>query len=729
MIRLPKIVENAPDSYPAGPFAESTVRFMRQFFEACKSRPVRTLAQFTLDELVLPYDGGPFEGERFRFETQPFSRLLYEEFDNGGWPETIVTGPSQSGKTLLCFVNVIAYIVAELRKNVVVAVPDLNMADDKWRIDIQPVFLASPRLSQLLPTTGPGSKGGTVKNTITFGNGVVMKFMSPFGDDANRAGFTAPYVVVTEAARFSDPSDTSVEADPLRQLKARQRSISRFDENRQVTLSRRMFVEGTVTLEDELPWKAKVGSSLSRIVCPCPHCGGWVTPEREDLVGWESAKSELEAAQTAFFACPACGEKISDAERKGMNQASKLVHDGQEVVNGEVVGDKPQTMRLFFRWNAFNNLFASPADLAVEEWQASQYAEESEERQLAEKDLCQSLWCIPFVPPRLDFAPLKRDDIAKRREQWPMGIVPEDAKWVTVGVDVGRWRCWYFVTAVRASGQLHCVLYGSLDTSLTRDLQKTPALEGQAIAQCLYEIDELLFGVGLAQEGNASTRRPDVAFVDSNYFTDAVVGWCNAIGQGQAPLERKWVPIIGRGQTAFDGRRFIQPTKLGNEVRKIGKGWYLSYERGRQAWRVTVDSDQSKIQIQDMLRVEQGNPGSLTLPMAPQREHGKVSQHLAAEVRVTVDGKETWKKSGQNHLLDCAAYSLAAAKYLGFEPIRPDERTEKVDGGEVEAGSEAGAGVDAESLPPGRNEAKPNRAKSVTKSGKPKIVKSSWLGA
>jgi len=198
-------------------------------------------------------------------------------------------------------------------------------------------------------------------------------------------------------------------------------------------------------------------------------------------------------------------------------------------------------------------------------------------------------------------------------------------------------------------------------------------IEARAIMQCLSEIDELL-SAGLAQEGSSAAKAPDMMFVDSNYFTDAVIQWTTQISDGLGVNERRWMPIVGRGLSAFEQRKFIQPTKTGAEVRKIGDGWYLSYERARGAWRVTVDADKGKLAVQDSLRVDAGLAGSMTLPMAPQREHAKVSQHLASEVRQIVNDPlkgpvEKWLKSGGNHLLDCAAYAYTAAKYMGWKPL------------------------------------------------------------
>jgi len=683
------IADGSADAKPK--LSATTLKVARAVFAACKTQPVRSMTEFAAAEMILPYDGGPFEGERLRWETQPFSRLLYEQFDDPRWQEIMVTGPSQSGKTFLCFVTPIVYVAAELRKNMVVAVPDMAMADDKWRIDIKPVFAASPKLSQLLPTSGPGSKDGTVKNTITLTNGVIIKFMSPFGDDANRAGFTAPYVIVTEAARFSNPSERSVEADPLRQLKARQRSVSRFDADGNLATGRRMLVEGTVTLEDELPWKARIGSTMSRIVCPCPHCGDWVSPDREHLVGWQDATSELEAAEKAFFVCPTCSEEITESQRREMNVGAKLLHDGQSIVGGEVVGDPPRTMRLFFRWSAFNNLFVATRDLGVEEWNADQHPEGTMERTNAEKDLCQSIWCTPYVPPRLDLLPLKRDAVAKRHDRWPMGMIPADAKYVAAGVDVGRWRCWFFVLVAREAGQLPCVFYGSRDTTLAQGDEKTPHREAQAIAACLTEIADLL-DAGFVQEGTGARVRPDISLVDSNYFPNTVIAWAKQRTDEAGPDEARWLPVLGNGQSRFGGRAFTQPTKLGNVVRRIGDGWYLSYEPGRNAWRVVVDADRGKLDVQDALRVDPSRPGALVLPFAQPKEHSRVSAHLASEVFTEKDGKRVWNQSGQNHLLDCAAYAYNGLKFLGWsmpEIARDEMVVDAIDVGAVAGGDVA----------------------------------------
>lgn len=648
---------------------------LSMFCETARSRAVRTIREFAEQEIVLPMDGGPHQGQRFSVATQPVAGIILDELTKREYSEYYITGPSQSGKTLISFVVPIAYYASELRRNLVVAVPDMNMADNKWQIDIKPVFLESPTLRALLPDKGMASKGGKIKDTIRLKNGVVMKFMSPFGDDANRAGFTATIVLVTEAARFSNPSETSVESDPLRQLKARQRSMSRFTKDGELNTDRAMVIEGTVTLDHELPWSARQNSTKSKIVCQCLWCKSWVCPERDDLIGWQDAATELEAARSAFFACPSCGEKISEDDREVMNRKAKIIHDGQSIDDqGDVVGEAKQTTKFWIRWNAFNNQFTTAADLGLEEWNAAQLDEDSGEKINAEKDLCQSVWCIPYKGDlQIDAAPLRAADVAKRQDKFQVGTLPEDTQFLSVGVDVGRWNCWFFVLAWRENGTIHCPLYGAHDTSLVRDDGLTPELEHVAIRNALNEMHDR-FELGFPVRGSGIIKKPDIVFIDSNYMTDAVFEFARGLHDKPVmPMKSRYYPVLGRGQTQREKYQYKGPTKTGAEVRKIGHGWHLAHERARRAWRVVVDADAAKLLVQDGLRVTYPNPGAITLFEATAREHSRVSRHLASEVRTTtldpVKGIVTvWKKTGANHLLDCAGYAYMGGKFLGWTP-------------------------------------------------------------
>ncbi len=673
---------------------QSNLKRLRDlFFQEARSSEIRTIRGFAEAEVVLPMDDGPHEGEYFSCSYQPVAGLWFDEIEKRRYLEYHHTGPKQAGKTLMAVVVPIAYQLAEMRKNAIFAVPDANMADDKFRMDVKPVFNESDTLSKLLPTNGPGSRGGKVTNTVTLTNSSVIKFMTPFGDDANRAGFTGPVAFVTEAARFSNPSSNSVEADPLRQISGRQRSQSKFNADGTLNTRRMMIVEGTVTVENELPWSARANSTNTRVACPCPHCKTYVTPEREHLMGWQDQPHEMAAAQNSHFMCPSCGEKISEQDRHDMNQNAVLVSEGQTVTKrGQVRGNPPETTKFWLRWNAFNNLFTTAADLGAEEWAASQIEEETPERDNAEKDLCQSAWVIPFVS-KMQFGdePIKRGDVSKRQESFGIGILPPDTTHLTVGIDVGLRTLWFFVLAFRECGQVHCPLYAAHETSIMG--KKPEHLENHAVRQALEEIHDRI-NAGFPVHESGEIMKPNIVFIDSRYKTSVVFDFCNARHEsGRMTLNSTYWPIQGRGQSQIDRSSYRQ-AKKGGTVRRVGDGWHIVKDKDRRGYRIELDADRSKLDIQECLRVqnERGEIydstqdeyviGALTLYNAPKKEHLRVDRHLSSEIcTIGKNLEKVWTKSGQNHLLDCAGYAHVAGRFAGYKFPKPAPKQKAKDSG------------------------------------------------
>src|SRR5690606_1430822 len=136
-------------------------------------------------------------------------------------------------------------------------------------------------------------------------------------------------------------------------------------------------MECTVSTEQGRTWQEYTKGTRSRIVLPCPHCHAWVGPEREHLVGWQEAESQVEAARTGSFSCPDCGEFWTADQRARANEQSRLLHDGQAIdADGNVTGAVPACETLGFRWSGVNNLFLTPGEIASDEWRAGRAADE-----------------------------------------------------------------------------------------------------------------------------------------------------------------------------------------------------------------------------------------------------------------------------------------------------------------------------------------------------------------
>jgi hypothetical protein len=91
--------------------------------EIARSQKFRSLREFAEDEIWLP-PPGPYRGQRFRADRQPFTRILLDEISSDRWRTIVVTGPSQSSKTLSAFCIPILHTAIELQENVVVGIPE-----------------------------------------------------------------------------------------------------------------------------------------------------------------------------------------------------------------------------------------------------------------------------------------------------------------------------------------------------------------------------------------------------------------------------------------------------------------------------------------------------------------------------------------------------------------------------------------------------------------------------
>ncbi len=617
---------------------------------------VRSLRKFAVDEIVIPE--GKYRDQHLRIHRQPFAGLLLDELGSGRWPRSAVLGCIQAGKTLLAFVAPIMYYLFELQETTIAGIPTMDVSADKWREELLPTIEAS-RYRHLLPIRGPGSRGGTGNLTaVKFRNGVTLKFMTGHGGDEKRSAFTARAVVITEADKMDSAGEASREADPVSQLEGRTLSYD-IDE-------RRIHMECTVSIESGRIWKEYQDGTASRIVCPCPHCGGWVTPEREHLVGWKDAENEMAAGRLAYFACPDCGERITDAQRKQMNLAAVLVHRGQEVTpEGQVTGPLPETRTLGFRWNAFNNLFWSTEAIGTKEWTAAR----AEDEENAEKEMRQFYWALPYEPPRWDTTPLDARKLRTRfaTDRTGKGQVPPDTKFLTMHVDPGKRVGWWMAVAWFASGSSRVIDYGTFEIpSDTMDIKP-------AMLMALRDLrDELVMGGWQTADGQA--RIPDQVLIDARYEGEVVYAMVRESGN-------RFRAVLGLGTGPQYLRSYHAPKKTNDEIRLVGDHYHVKWMTKHRTLVIEVDADHWKSFLHQRLATPQGQPGSMEFYYSTDRnEHTRLSKQLTAEKAVEefVPGRGTivkWVPERRaNHYLDNGYNNCVAGHLLGIR-LTDAERT------------------------------------------------------
>jgi len=617
------------------------------------------MEEFAAAEFVIPK--GLAKGTLISWDTQPFARLLVRELDGGRWRRSAVLGCVQSGKSTIAYVLPTLYYAFECREPVIVFSPTQKINRDKFKDEILPAIMAS-RYRQHLPRDGSGSRGGWTEE-IRLTNGGVLKFMSAGGGDENRSSYTARCVVGTEVDKMDVAGETSRETDPVSQIEARTGS---FPEQ-----LRRCHLECTVSVPEGCIWTEYQNGTASRIVCPCPHCGDWVTPEREHLVGWQDADSEIAARENAYFACPTCGKKLTEAERREMNRRAKLVHRGQSIdAEGNIVGDPPRTDTLGFRWNAFSNLFWGPSEIAAKEW-AAKHATSGEEA--LERELCQFYWAVPWQSPDYDATPLDFHQVRRRfaYRRYTKGVVPEDTEQFAMAIDLGKRFCTWTLGACRKGCRRHIIEYKTFEVpSDSMEVKRALLL---ALEQ--FRDDVILEGWHCP---DGEIRVPQVVFIDAGWNGDVVYEFCRQKKSGA-----RFRPAIGYGlsQLFRRFRTYRKPPKTGTEVKLIGEEYHVLWVPSERLFRVDFNADNWKTQLFDGLRTPRGTEGAVEFyHSSDPNEHITVAKHYVAERPLKtftpgVGSELRWyKEKDDNHYLDNGSNLLCAFHLLGARLIRSAEQ-------------------------------------------------------
>jgi phage terminase large subunit GpA-like protein len=605
----------------------------------------RTYREFAESEIIIP--NGPLEGSRFNCAFRPWVGEVLDEFGRGLRWRFFSSGPTQDGKTLVFFVIPAVYHLCELEEDILLCAPTTEAAQAAYRQRLLPIIKAS-RYKDILPKSGSGSKGGKAPE-IVFENGRSVRFIGAGGGDAQRSGWTAKAVFMTELDKMDDAGEASEESDPVTQMQAR---ASAFMESGKA----RIFGECTMSTEQGFVYReVSVIGTGTKLYLPCPNCGEYVYPERKDFVGWSGAATSEDASRLGHFVCPLCQTPWSEEGRRKSLDRARLVARGQSVgKDGVVVGPEPETDTYGLTWNAMASKFKRTRDIAAAEWRAEFTGKEADK-----KAVVQFWWAEPW---KEDLADLSRPEVATILSKivgHPRGVVPPDTVKLTLGVDVGSYVIWWTLVAWKADAQGHVVDFGGLDVPLVNGI-KNPT----AVLAALRTFREQTIKPGWGG------RRPDRILIDSGYETDAVYEFVKESGQP------RYLACKGFGTASRHGGWRDLAAAEPSPTKTVGSGYY-SVLQPSGIHLVHVHSDHWKAAVHDGFWAGHGAPGSLTLLSGERAdpELRKYARQVVAEQRVirTVGEKESrvvWVvQQRQNHFLDTTAYARCAAEIEGVRMV------------------------------------------------------------
>jgi len=630
---------------------QTAKRLYLDFLRSARAPRLRTIREFAEQEIVIP--DGPYKGFKFSCARQPHTRLWFDEIDSGRWRRNVMTGPVQSGKSLTGYIIPAMYYLFECQETVVLGAPTMEMAADKWRIDIEPVIAAS-RYKSLIPNTGAGSRGGKFES-IRFRNGAELKFMSAGGGDEKRSGYTSRILIVTEVDKMDMAGANSREADPLRQMEARTASYGD---------RARVYLEGTVSIEEGRTWQEYQQGTQTRIALECPHCDRLVTPGREHLIGHQTAENEVEAANQTAWYCPECGERWSEADRHTAHQGAVLVHRGQEVTpDGQIVGPAPATFTLGYRYTAVNNFFRSAGDIGDQEWRAAR----ANDAEVAEREILQFVFTLPQKPVIENLTSLDATVLSERISHPARGYVPDDTQWLTMGVDIGKYKIHWSLVSWRSGTRSKIVDYGMLDVP-SKELG-----EERAILQTLRELRDMVTA-GWAKP-NGERVPVSHCLIDSGYQTDLVYAFCRESGSPFAP---------SKGQGGSEREPYRSPMRVTQTIATIADGYHCErLQKARGIKLVLINTDVWKSWLHERLTCPAGSAGAMDLfHVIEPRTHWDFAKQITAErLEQRFDPKKgpisQWVNEHKrpNHYFDAVIYACVAGHQAGFRLVTVDTET------------------------------------------------------
>lgn len=378
-----------------------------------------------------------------------------------------------------------------------------------------------------------------------------------------------------------------------------------------------------------LMWQAGTRHEYA-MPCQADDCGEYFVP-RFRHCHWPQEGSNLARSMAARLCCPRCGHEHDDkAIRRVLNDdLGRAIAPGQRVVNGEVVGEPPETLE-YSIWVSGVMSKDSGLSKRVYDWLQAVDTKKDGVMQAVMNTSFGELWAVAGERPAASVI----DECVgaySRNEVLPW------VRRIILSVDVQGDRLEY---VIRGWGY-----------KLSSALIDQGELYGDTLQDPVWDqLDELL-------EAPFGDRSIDYLVVDAGYRTDKVL--------------------------AFVAQRKTKAFAVMGEARSKNKNWmYLSKPRpdrkgrrpkSRDADLWMVNSSYFKSLVYDRFKADNDKPGKWLVYQGI--DEGYKSQ-VTAEARIqTKDGNGwVWKPLGENHKLDCEYMNLAIAEHTKKEfSLLPDD--------------------------------------------------------
>ena len=553
----------------------------------------------------------------WRTSRTPYLRRPMEVLsEHSHYQEVIVMKGSQVGFSE-CGFNWIGYIIDHAPGPVMMVMPTESTAKRNVKMRIEPMIDESPSLREKIGEKKYRDKENTtmLKN---FPGGVLIVT----GGNSAIALRSVPIKYL-----FIDEEDAMVanldgEGSPIDLAKARTRT---FGSRKKIFRVSTPVYEDTSTINH-----AYKTSSKERYYVPCPHCNGFQT------IDWERIVWEDEDPETVHLECIHCKKLIKEHFKTTMLNAGEWIAEDPE---NKVVGFHISSLYSPLGWYSWKE--AATDFLA---------AKQSDEKMRT------------FYNTVLGLTWKERGDapdwqkIFRKREKYPIGIVPLQVKFLTQAVDIQKDRI-----------ELEVVGWGrgKQNWSITHEI-----LEGDTGQEAVWKkLDKFIDKSYPVGKLNSIEMMPiKVTVIDSGFNTQIVYNFCRKYPR------TKVFPIKGSSSATVA----VQiPRSMDIRSRTVQAKYQ---RRGMRVWTVGVNIIKSE--IYSHLRLEPPLKDGEDYPDRyyhfPEHDEEYFKQ-LTAEQLVRKHNTKNFpvyewvKVRERNEILDLKVYNRAASIICGIDKMRDSD--------------------------------------------------------
>ena len=556
-----------------------------------------TVSQWADKYRIIPA-GTSNQPGRWKTSKTPYLRGIMDAFSDDRIEEIVFIKPTQVGGTE-SILNILGYIVDQDPSSTLVVYPSDTLAEDISKNRIQPMLRATKPLAEKF------REDDSKLLALQFDNMYIP--LTGANSAASLSSKPIRFVLLDEVDKYPPRSGGGKEADPISLARERTNTFS---------YNKKIFITSTPTLKTGAIWRE--WESCTRQLCfyvPCPHCGRMQRLRFHQLkFPKEGSKTERSAA--AYYECPYCQGKISDADKHRMLQL------GQWKNEGETEGTRVSPKKTGFALNAIYSPWLSFADVAYK-WLDAQGDQEKMQ------NFVNSWLGEPWEDVGSTAGAQK---VLDNRGVYTRGMVPDWAQIITCGVDVQQ-NCLYYT--VDAWGQ------GKKIYNIDHDC--IPGVDFNAlwdvINQTYYDVKGRDWYI-------------DLALIDSGDQTDQVYDFCYVHNPLTVPVKGSSTPIPARYRVSA--------------IQREG-----SAARGMNL--IICDGSYYKTMIYAKINAVDG---SWQVFDGVDQEYCEqiTNEHKVFERKNGV-GSWVWrpKTSGApNHYLDCEVYAACAADLLGAFALLED---------------------------------------------------------